>query len=129
MPATNTPRPLRVLYVEDEPMLRHLVVLVLAQHGHRVAVAEDGLQAWKTISAASEPFDVIITDNQMPHMSGVELVEKLRANGYAGAVVFFSSTLAYVDRQRVEALHVDGLVEQGSRTEELLAVLNRIPRT
>lgn len=66
---------LRVLLVEDEVSLRQLALKVLSHHGYRVTCAENGEQAWETLQG--EDFDLLVTDIQMPKMTGNELVKKV----------------------------------------------------
>ena len=68
----------RILCVDDEPTVRELLHIYLRREGFEVETAPDGLAAWLIISAHPSRFDAVITDNQMPHMTGLELVEKLR---------------------------------------------------
>ncbi|MBX3166795.1 MAG: response regulator [Candidatus Eremiobacteraeota bacterium] len=71
MPGQN----LRVLLVEDEVSLRQLALKVLSKHGYRVTCAENGEQAWQTLQG--EEFDLLVTDVQMPKMTGNELVKRV----------------------------------------------------
>ncbi len=66
----------RVLVAEDNAALARVVQFNLKKHGYDATVAENGLIAWQI--ATSEQFDAIITDQQMPEMTGVELCRKLR---------------------------------------------------
>jgi len=73
----------RILLVEDEPRLANLGRRVLESAGYDVTVHTSSLQALEEFRADSARFDLLITDNTMPHMTGLELVEKalvLRAN-------------------------------------------------
>jgi two-component system, OmpR family, response regulator len=118
--------PARILCVEDEPSLRELLSLHLRRNGFEVETAEDGLVAWHRISQAPAHFQVVMTDNQMPHLGGIELAEKLRANGFAGEIVFFSSTLAPQNAERLAPLRVAAIVEKGRPISELVAALHRV---
>jgi DNA-binding response OmpR family regulator len=111
--------------VDDEPALRDMLVLYLRRQGFEVETAGDGLAAFETISKNPAIFDVVITDNQMPHMTGLQLVEKLRQSQYAGRILFFSSTLTYQNRERLDSLGVDAVVEKGQPISEFLAALHR----
>ncbi len=75
---TRPPGPvLRILVVDDYPANRLLLSRQLGYLGHRVEEAQngvEGLRAWR-----SEPFDVVITDCNMPLMSGYELARAIRA--------------------------------------------------
>ena len=70
-------RVLRVLVVDDEPLVRRALATVLGSH-YDVSVAENGRQALEQIAA--HPIDVIICDVMMPVMTGKDLYEHLLAN-------------------------------------------------
>jgi two-component system response regulator AtoC len=61
-----------ILVVDDEPSIRHVLTLVLAEHGYEVRAVSDGLEAVKELSARS--FDVMISDVRMPNLDGMALL-------------------------------------------------------
>ena len=61
----------RILLVEDEVALRGLGARALRAEAYEVVEAQDGLQAWAL--AKRSPFDLLITDSRMPHLSGTQL--------------------------------------------------------
>ena len=69
---------LRVLVVDDSISTRALIGRTLADAGHDVAEATDGLQALEALSDGT--FDVLVTDQWMPNMTGLELVRAVRAH-------------------------------------------------
>jgi len=113
----------RILCVDDEPAVRDLLALYLRRNNFEVETARDGFAAWQLVAQDLARFDVVITDNQMPNLEGIDLVEKLRANGYAGRIVFFSSTLAPQGAERLGRLRVDAVVEKGRPLSQLMAAL------
>jgi len=66
----------KVLVVDDEIHIVHVVTIKLRNNGYEVISAENGADALDV--ARKEQPDVIISDFQMPVMTGLELVEKLR---------------------------------------------------
>ncbi len=71
-----------ILVVDDEDPLRELFRAVLEEHGYRVQVARDGLEALALLSTPNNHFDLIVLDMRMPRMSGRALLERLsRSNG------------------------------------------------
>lgn len=66
----------RILVVDDNAMMRTVMRSALERAGHRVVLADNGEKALK--AAAGEPFDLMVTDVQMPRMGGVDLVRALR---------------------------------------------------
>lgn len=77
-----------VLVVDDEPSVRDVVTKTLEHVGCRVIAAESGAAALEL--AATRAFDVIVTDIIMPGMSGIELVEALRRDGFQQRVIYMS---------------------------------------
>jgi len=77
--------------VDDEGEIRQLSAGALVRFGYRVDLAEDGAAAWKALHANS--YDLLITDNNMPKMSGVELVKKLRCARMTLPVILASGEL------------------------------------
>jgi len=65
-----------ILVVDDESHIVHVVSLKLRNAGYEIITAQDGEEGYET--AVSEKPDLIITDYQMPFMTGLELCEKLK---------------------------------------------------
>src|SRR4051812_26149219 len=72
------PRPLGVLIVDDDELMRRFVGRVLTAAGYRIAVASDGPDAIELAGSAGEPIDLLVTDVMMPQMTGNELARRLR---------------------------------------------------
>ncbi len=66
----------KVLVVDDEIHIVHVVAIKLRNNGYEVISADNGAEAFE-LACEAKP-DVIVTDFQMPVMTGLELAEKLR---------------------------------------------------
>ena len=78
--------PCHVLIVDDEPDVSGLLEAILAEDGHRVETAADGEEALARLTAAREgqdPFDLLLSDINMPGMQGPELYARLVAQDEA----------------------------------------------
>jgi signal transduction histidine kinase len=62
---------LRILVVEDEPLVREVITVYLDEDGHRVETAENGVEGLKRFEAGE--FDIVLTDRAMPEMNGDQL--------------------------------------------------------
>jgi len=91
---------MRVLVAEDERITRATLVRQLDSLGHSVVAAEDGQAAWEAFSAGGTPFDLIVTDWEMPRTSGVELVKKVRGAA-TDAYVYIILLTSRSDKQDV----------------------------
>ena len=86
----------RILVVEDEPDLRLLNAEVLQNSGYEVDTAEDGKAGWEVLHAARhapESYALLITDHDMPGLSGLALVKKARAARMALPVIMATGSL------------------------------------
>jgi len=67
-----------VLIVDDSKSIRSLVKFVLQSEGLEVLEAEDGQQGWDVLQRLASSIDLVVTDYEMPNMTGPELVSKVR---------------------------------------------------
>ena len=74
---TPPSRPLTVLVVDDEELVRKFVERVMREAGYETATASDGPEALE-VAAKLERFDILVTDVMMPQMTGDELARRLR---------------------------------------------------
>ena len=91
----------RILVVDDEPMVRALIARALTDAGYEVVAVSDGRAALETARGAEDQFDMIVTNNYMPGLTGPELIERVRQ-----------------DFPRLPILHVDDVARRG-RTKQL----------
>ena len=75
----------RILVVEDDHDIRRLNAEVLARSGYQVDAAEDGAAAWDALQV--KDYDIMVTDNDMPKLTGVELLHKLHSAQIALPVI------------------------------------------
>jgi len=80
----------RILVVEDDQDILQLNTAVLSQAGYLVATAANGAIAWDLLQF--ETFDLLVTDNEMPEVTGVELLKKLRAARMVLPVIMATGT-------------------------------------
>jgi PAS domain S-box-containing protein len=92
----------RVLVVDDEPVILDLLISTFGDAGYRVDTANSGTEAAEKIR--SRRFDVVVTDVQMPRMSGMELYREILSihPDMEGRVVFMTGDL--VNRETVQFL-------------------------
>ncbi len=79
---------IRVLIVDDETRFRSNVKRLLAAKGFDVACVESGLLALE--QASEQDFDVIVLDQKMPGMDGLETMARLREQGCEAKVIFLT---------------------------------------
>jgi DNA-binding response OmpR family regulator len=90
MSLTDIP-PLRVLVVDDDVLLLQLIHAALGDAGFHVQTAVDGVIASEKLRADGPPFDLLLTDHNMPGMNGLDLVREIRFSGRAATSIVICS--------------------------------------
>jgi DNA-binding NtrC family response regulator len=79
-----------ILAVEDDDLLRPLIIDVLKIYGYEVLEARDGDEAWRLCKDHAGPIHLMLTDVVMPRMSGPQLAEQVAARRPQMKVLFMS---------------------------------------
>jgi len=120
----------RILVVEDEKAVGHMIAMVLGGPAGKVARARNGWEALIKIGVSAEPFDIIITDHRMPRMTGLDLVRRLRKQNFGGKIFVLSAYLSDEVIHAYQQLGVDMMMTKPFDFDELqdaMAVLNKKP--
>lgn len=80
---------LRILLVEDEPLISFVASIALEEAGHHVTTAFDGQEGLQ-IARQDQP-ELVITDYMMPRSDGLEMIRQLREAGFAGPIILATS--------------------------------------
>ena len=122
--ATHQPR--RILVVDDDTGIRQLGTEVLIRHGYQVDAAEDHTAGWKALQAHT--YDLLITDLDMPRLSGLKLVKKLRAARLALPVILASGIMTPQELNRNPWFHLSGALLKPVSPEQLLQTVQAVLR-
>ena len=122
-------RKLNILTVDDELPIIYSLRFALGSPERVVASASDGEEALTRIRTHEPPFDVVITDNNMPRVNGLLLVRRLRDLSFGGKIVVLSANLSDEMRAAYEALHVDRLVPKPFDVAKLREVVEELAAT
>src|ERR1039458_8227559 len=121
---TNPPD--HILVAEDDIFFRRLSTKVLVSSGYEVDATADGAAAWRALNADS--YDLLITDNSMPKVSGVELLKKLRGARMALPVIMATGTLPEEEFTRYPWLQPAGTLLKPYTGEEILRMVKKVLR-
>jgi PAS domain S-box-containing protein len=94
-------RPLRILLVDDEEIVRRSIEQMLIEMGHSVVTASSGAEALSLI-ATDDRFEMLVTDYLMPSMTGGQLIEKMREIHPAMPAVIVSGYTGVADQLEVK---------------------------
>jgi PAS domain S-box-containing protein len=117
-------RPLDLLIVDDEEVLRNLLMRFFSARGHAVVAAAEGTQAIRLAEQSS--FDVVICDLRMPGMDGRDVIRRLRLLPSCARTRFVlatGDTSTSLDRLREEGTQIDALVTKPYNVDAMLAIV------
>jgi len=109
-PATTVQPGLRVLVVDDDALTRTMMTRLLTRLGCNVLTAENGEIALEMMLSGYGRFAVVFLDNQMPVMSGLSMVAKLRKAGRKDFVVGVTGNALLSDQEEYLEAGVDRCV-------------------
>jgi len=116
----------RILVVDDDSDLRRLYAEALARPGYHVDAAEDGAAGWEALRANN--YNLLITENSLPKLTGVELVRKLRAARMAVPVVMAAVRLPTQELAGNPPLQLAALLPKPFYISELLQTVRAVLR-
>jgi len=116
----------KVLVVDDEVHIVHVVAIKLRNNGFEVIAADNGAEGLK-LALAEKP-DIIVTDYQMPVMTGIELVEQLRQNEQTKdtPVIMLTARSFAIPQQQQDELRISGCLSKPFSPKELLGNIEDI---
>jgi DNA-binding response OmpR family regulator len=116
----------RILVVDEDSDLRLLYTYALARPGYHVDAAEDGAAGWEALYA--NRYDLLITDNDVPKVSGVELVRKLRSARMALPVIMAAGRLPTEELARNPSLQLAATLVKPFAVDTLLDTVKNVLR-
>jgi PAS domain S-box-containing protein len=129
-PASQAPaaRQLRILLAEDHPINQRIAVGLLSKQGHHVQVADNGREVLEQL--ATQTFDLILMDVQMPEMDGLMTTAAIRRaereTGRHMPIIAVTAHAMAGDRERFLAAGMDDYVTKPFNIEDLLATIEAV---
>ena len=116
----------RILVVEDDVAIRQLNTRVLIRSGYRVDAVEDGTAGWEALHGNN--FYLLITDHDMPKLSGLELVKKVRSARMTLPVILATGTLSMDELEQHPWLQVAATLLKPFSPQQLLKTVQEVLR-
>jgi CheY-like chemotaxis protein len=125
----STGRPLRLLVVDDDPLLIQSLRDTLELEGHRVTVADggqSGIDAFMQAHTRGERVDAVITDLGMPHLDGRAVAAAVKAVDAQTTVILLTGWGARLAAESEVPVGVDRVLGKPPRLAELRAALAQV---
>lgn len=124
--ARKSSPPPRILCADDEPAIRDVLCALLRREGYEAENVGNGLDAWNRLAAPGSRFDLLVTDNEMPGLTGAQLVQRAREAGLPLKILVFSASIMPGEEEIFRAWAVDAIVPKGSPIDELLRSVRQL---
>lgn len=124
-------RPMRILIVDDDPLIIESLRETLRGDGHHVTAAEGGqagIDAFEAARARGEPFELVITDLGMPYVDGRRVSAAIKTASPNTPVVLLTGWGQRLTAENQVPPHVDRVLNKPPRLKELRAALGELGR-
>ena len=115
-----------VLVVEDDPRVARLVSRALSEAGHRVEIAEDGIEGLSR--AETGVFDVVVLDGMLPQLDGLDVSRRLRKQKVRTPILMLTARDSVSDRVRGLDAGADDYLVKPFELDELFARVRALLR-
>ena len=115
--------PTEVLVVDDERAVASFVGELLELNGYTVTIETDAAQAWELFAADPQRFDLVITDQTMPRLTGAQLAARVMGLRPELPVLLMTGYSATVDERKAREIGIRAYLHKPVRGDELLAAV------
>lgn len=116
----------KILVVDDEEMLLLFINDFLSHHNYSVTVCTDAGEALEIIKSSIDEFDLIITDQAMPKMTGLELVKQVREINNNIPIILCSGYNDVVDENEMKAYQISFFLQKPVDNSQMLKCVSEL---
>ena len=116
----------KILTVDDSKVIRDLVKAVLVENGHDVVTADDGVEGLN--ATRNEQFDMILSDINMPNMTGISMVSKIRRlEGYEFTpIIMLTTESSDFKKEKAKKTGATGWLQKPFNPDRLMKAVNKL---
>jgi DNA-binding NtrC family response regulator len=114
---------LQIMVVDDESLVTGYLQALLKSHGHQVTLFSDPLKALSHFEAAPDAIDLVISDQTMPGMSGVEMAQKMLARRPGLPIILCTGYSDTVSEGSARAAGIRAFLHKPYKSSKLLATI------
>ena len=116
----------QILFVDDEKSLALLGADLLGEFGYKVSCAFDGHEALELFRQEENGFDLVVTDESMPGMCGIELAQQIYQHSPETPVILCSGHLLTMQEEGMESTNIAAVLAKTSVCTQLPAMVEEI---
>lgn len=126
-PPHLSPHRPRILYADDDLTLQAVIQQLLTRSGYAVDTAEDGVTAWTALR--NSHYDLLLTGDEMPDITGLELIRTLRQAGLNLPVILTANSFPLLWRGELERLKCQALLTKPFALHQLCVLIEKLMRS
>jgi CheY-like chemotaxis protein len=126
MPEPIMPGKGRVLYVDDDVSLAHLGHAMLTPLGYEVVACTSGYEALQIFLQTPQNFDLVITDQTMPYMTGETFVRALRRIRPDIPIILCTGYSSSIDTEKARAQGIEAFLMKPLSIDTLAPTIQRL---
>jgi len=116
----------KILAVDNEPSVTTALRFVFSGPRYEITCVGSGADALDRLGAHSNPYDVIIVDQKMPQLSGVELVREIRRRCVGGKIIVVSANLSADVCEAYERMDVTVMISKPFDVQQLRSAVDQL---
>jgi len=116
----------KILFIDDDEMLANLGTMMLSEMGYQVTMMTDSTEALKLFVANPDHFDLVITDQTMPQLTGKELIPKLKQIRPDIQTIICTGYSSKVDEAEAQKLGADAFMMKPLDLPVLLQTIRKV---
>ena len=117
---------LRILAVDNEPSVTFSLRHIFNAPRYDLSAVENGDAALARLDSGSERYDIVIVDQKMPHMTGVELVSEMRKRGVTSKIMVLSAHISSEIRATYERMDVHVMFPKPFDVRQLRSAVDQL---
>ncbi len=118
--------PFRILAVDNESSVTTSLKYVFTSPRFEVLTVDSGSAALARLETLGDPYDLIIVDQKMPNLTGVELVNAIRQRGISGQIIVLSAHVSAEVREAYERMNVYAILPKPFDLGELRLTVDQL---
>ena len=124
-PEEKVESPKSILLVDDEPLIRAMVERMLEKLGHTVHLCENGEEGLEAVTANPTRYDLVITDQTMPFMSGIEMAQEIYKINKDLPVIMESGNIQAISKEDLENTGIREVISKPVQYKDLKTCLEK----
>ena len=114
----------RLLIVEDETQLGDAVTALLEDRGYEVVCCQEATQAWERFKSGPENFNLVLSDEVMPGMTGSELIQQIKEVSPETPTILYSGNTTFISQEKKE--QADAFIAKPLDTNLLVQTIHHL---